>query len=49
MIPHPLPEPKCDFAEENITILNSTWIGCRKVVGECGWIQEHGKCPMERP
>lgn len=37
-------KPECIFAEKHVTVLGSEWIGCEKIVGECGWIQEHNKC-----
>lgn len=40
-------KPKCSLAIKHTTVLDSTWIGCKEVVGECRWIQEHNKCPKQ--
>ena len=40
---------ECTDRVLHTTILNTEWQGCKKIVGECGWIREHKVCPRGIP
>jgi len=37
--------PFCPYSVVHYDIHGDPWIGCNKVVGECGWIRDNNKCP----
>ena len=39
---------ECSERVLHTTVLNSQWYGCKKIVGECQWIVDHGKCPRDQ-